>query len=359
MKKTLVSALVLGLLAGSAYAQTNVTIYGQVDTGLIKETGSDTRMGNNENNIVGFKGTEDLGGGTKAVFQLERRFNLNDGTEYSDNNAVDTLQGSNGAEWQGAAYVGLSNDTYGTVTLGRVNDLAIESYSAVDPYAYFSTGIAGSAMTPLYAEQMPNTIRYDSPEMAGLSLKASYTLGKDTHNDAKPDDPFNYKSYGNDGFAVGINYANGGLWATANYDRLADTDKSWFWNAGLGYTYEGFTVTLGYQATTMKSAAADAVGYGTEAVKQKDWIIGLMYETGPHTFKFSYNRGDLDSDGDYDGNMNKYALGYNYAMSKRTSLYAMVAYTDSDNDDVGAIYNTNRVESDSVTGVQFGINHKF
>ncbi len=354
MRKTLISTLVLGLLAGSAYAQTNVTIYGQVDTGLIKETGSDTRMGNNQDNVIGFKGTEDLGGGTKAVFKLERRFNLNDGTEYSDNNAVDKLQGSNGAEWQGAAYVGLSNDDYGKVTLGRVNDIGIESYSAVDPFAYFSVGIAGSAKNPLYAEQLPNTIRYDSPEFAGLSLKATYTLGEDTH----PKGTY-YHASGNDGFALGLNYANGGFFATANYDRLADTDKSWFWNIGLGYTYEGFTATLGYQGSTMKSAAAEALELDSAAIKQKDWIIGLMYETGPHTIKFSYNRGDLESDGIYDGNMNKYALGYDYSLSKRTTLYAMVAYTDSDNDDVGAIYNTNCVESDSVTGVQFGINHKF
>ncbi len=69
MKKRFLYTLVLGLLAGSAYAQTDVTIYGQVDTGIIKETGSDTRMGNNENSVIGFKGTEDLGSGTKAVFR--------------------------------------------------------------------------------------------------------------------------------------------------------------------------------------------------------------------------------------------------------------------------------------------------
>ena len=353
MRKTLLSTLVFGLLAGSVHAQTNITIYGQVDTGIMKETGSDTRMGNNENSVIGFKGTEDLESGTKAVFRLEQRFNGNDGTKYSDNNALDKLQGSDGAEWQGAAYVGLANDDVGTVTLGRVNDIAIENYGAVDPFAYFSVGIAGSGVNLLYAEQIPNTIRYDSPEMAGLSVSASYTLGKDTHPKGY------YHAYGNDGFAVGLKYANGGLWLTANYDRLADSDKSWLWNAGLGYTYEGFTVIAGYQGTTVKRAAAEVLEIDSNSIKQKDWIIGLMYETGPHTFKFSYNRGNLESKGDYDGNMNKYALGYTYTMSKRTSLYAIAAYTDSDNDSVGAVYNTNGAEYDSVTGVQFGINHKF
>ena len=106
-------------------------------------------------------------------------------------------------------------------------------------------------------------------------------------------------------------------------------------------------------------AAADILEIDTHAIRQKDWIVGLMYTAGPHTLKASYNRGDLDSKGDYDGNMNRYALGYTYSMSKRTSLYAIMAYTDSDDEAVGSIYNTNGVESGSVTGVQFGINHRF
>ncbi len=353
MEKKLLAVLVLGVGMGCACAQTNVTIYGQVDTGVIKQTGSDTDMGNNENSLIGFKGSEALSSETQAVFRLEQRFNGSDGTKYSDNNALDKLQGSDGAEWQGAAYVGLANNTLGTVKLGRVDNLAIENYSAVDPFSYFSVGIAGSGVNLLYSEQMPNTLRYDSPEVGGFSVSASYTVGNDTHEKGY------HHSYGNDGFSAGVKYTNGGLWLTANYDRLADSDKSWLWNAGLGYTYEGLTLTMGYQGTLVKRAAADALEIDDNAIRQKDWIIGLVYDTGPHTFKFSYNRGDLSSDGDYDGNMNRYALGYVYSLSKRTSLYGIVSYTDSENNAVGSVYNTNGALCDSVTGVQFGINHKF
>ena len=367
MKKTLIALAVLGTCAGAAYAQTNVTIYGTVDTGLIKETGSDVRMGSNDDSLIGFKGTEDLGSGVKATFQLERRFDLNNGVKFSGNNALDILQGTddgdNGAEWQGAANVGLESEAWGAVRLGRVNDIAIENFGDLDPFAVTGVGSALVGYNILYSEQLANTIRYDSPSWAGFGFNLSYTLGQDTHH-GNGSDIFGgkgYGDYGNDGFGVGLKYDNGPLILTANYDRLADSDKSWLWNAGGAYTYEGFTVSLGYQSTKVKSAAMNVLSGGDidADVDQKDWLVGLQYNTGPHTVKFSYNRGEIESHTDYDGKANKYSLGYTYDMSKRTSLYAMVAYTDSDNDSVGEIYNSNGVTDDSVTGVQIGITHNF
>ena len=364
-KKLLVTLMAMGL-TGIAHAQTNVTIYGTVDTGLIKETGSDVRMGSNDDSLIGFKGTEELGSGMKATFQLERRFNLNNGTKFSGNNALDVLQGADpdgedGVEWQGAANVGLQGDVWGAVRLGRVNDIAIENFGALDPFAYYGVGSAMGGYNILYSEELANTIRYDSPSWAGFGFSASYTLGQDTHH-GNGSDIFGgkgYDDYGNDGFGIGLKYDNGPLMLTANYERLADSDKSWLWNAGGAYTYQGFKVSVGYQSTKVKSAAANVLIDRDADVDQKDWLVGLQYNTGPHTVKFSYNRGEVESHTEYDGKANKYSLGYTYDMSKRTSLYAMVAYTDSDNDSVGEIYNSNGVADDSVTGVQIGITHNF
>ncbi|WAV92068.1 porin [Oxalobacter aliiformigenes] len=368
MKKTLIALAVLGTCAGAAYAQTNVTIYGTVDTGLIKETGSDVRMGSNEDSRIGFKGTEELGSGMKATFQLERRFSLNNGTKFSGNNALDILQGADpdgedGVEWQGAANVGLQGEAWGAVRLGRVNDIAIENFGALDPFAYYGVGSAMGGYNILYSEELANTIRYDSPSWAGFGFNLSYTLGQDTHH-GNGSDIFGgkgYDDYGNDGFGIGLKYDNGPLMLTANYDRLADSDKSWLWNAGGAYIYQGFKVSVGYQSTKVKSAAMNVLSGGdiNADVDQKDWLVGLQYNTGPHTVKFSYNRGEVESHTEYDGKANKYSLGYTYDMSKRTSLYAMVAYTDSDNDSVGEIYNSNDVADDSVTGVQIGMTHRF
>lgn len=354
-------------LAGMAHAQTNVVIYGTVDTGLIKESGSDVRMGSNADSLIGFSGTEELGSGMKATFQLERRFDLNNGVKFSGNNALDILQGADpdgedGVEWQGAANVGLQGETWGAVRLGRVNDIAIENFYGLDPFEVSGVGSALVGNNLLYSEQLSNTIRYDSPSWSGMAFSLSYTLGQDKHHGNSTSVggvPYPYDHYGNDGFGVGLKYDNGPLVMTANYDRLADSDKSWLWNAGAAYTYEGFTVSVGYQGTKVKSAAMNILsGVGAD-IDQKDWLVGLQYNTGPHTMKFSYNRGELESHTAYDGKTNKYSLGYTYDMSKRTSLYAMVAYTDSDNDSVGEIYNSNGVADDSVTGVQIGITHNF
>ena len=360
MKKTLIALAVLGTCAGAAYAQTNVTIYGTVDTGLIKETGSDVRMGSNEDSRIGFKGTEELGSGMKATFQLERRFSLNNGTKFSGNDALDILQGEDpdgedGVEWQGAANVGLQGEAWGAVRLGRVNDIAIENFGTLDPFAYYGVGSAMGGYNILYSEELANTIRYDSPSWAGFGINLSYTLGHETHGAENRI----YDDYGNDGFGIGLKYDNGPLMLTANYDRLADSDKSWLWNAGGAYTYQGFKVSVGYQSTKVKSAAAYVLADVDSEIDQKDWLVGLQYNTGPHTVKFSYNRGEVESHTEYDGKANKYSLGYTYDMSKRTSLYAMVAYTDSDNDSVGEIYNSNDVADDSVTGVQIGMTHRF
>lgn len=71
MNKTLLAFLLATGIAGTVHAQTGVTIYGMVDTGFIRESGSDVRMGGNEDSMIGFRGTEELGSGMKATFRHE------------------------------------------------------------------------------------------------------------------------------------------------------------------------------------------------------------------------------------------------------------------------------------------------
>ena len=115
MNKTLIVAAVSALAATGALAQSSVTVYGRLNTTLeeqknIAVNGSRSVMQNNASRL-GFKGTEDLGGGLKAEFLLEHRFNSDTGTQ------------TGGAFWAGDSYVGLSGG-FGSIKLGRLTSAA-------------------------------------------------------------------------------------------------------------------------------------------------------------------------------------------------------------------------------------------
>ena len=101
MKKSLLALAVLGAFAGAASAQSSVTLYGRVDLSLAKNIGSDAKgVQNGSGSRLGFRGVEDLGGGMKAIFNIEHRFN------------ADTGELTNAAKfWQGRSIVGLEGET--------------------------------------------------------------------------------------------------------------------------------------------------------------------------------------------------------------------------------------------------------
>ena len=353
MKKKILTLAVLGAVAGMAQAQSNVQIYGTVDTGYIKESGSDLRMGENATNVIGFKGSEDLGGGLKAIFQLEKQFDLTNGEALNGGNAADYLNGSDGAEWLGAAYLGLEGN-FGKVRFGRVQEISFENYSSLDPFEQGTTGASLALYNKTHSEQLSNTARYDSPEWSGLSFSASVSLASDDSRYGAGQDVSNY------GYAAGLVYDNGPLVLMANYNRLADSNDSWVWNIGGGYEFGPARVTVGYQSSKFKHQKGNNFIDLDTPMDQEEWLVGLTYDVGPGQLKLSYNRASIDNfAAGKDGDVNKYAVGYTYNLSKRTSVYGVVSYTDSDNEDVGSVYNNNGAAKESVTGIQIGMTHNF
>ncbi|MBR6000389.1 MAG: porin, partial [Oxalobacter sp.] len=107
MKKQFLALAFLSTLSGVAYAQSNVSIYGVLDINVTKRTGVDAQFEDYDNNRLGFKGAEDLGNGYKALFQLERRFDLSDGTLGNTNSASwKPGQTKSTKDWEGASNVG-------------------------------------------------------------------------------------------------------------------------------------------------------------------------------------------------------------------------------------------------------------
>jgi len=99
---------VLGVWTGSVHAQSSVDIYGNIDLGIAKKTGSTLAIGRRDNNRLGFRGVEDLGDGLKALFQLEIRYDPD----------VGTIEGGSRPLFQGQSRVGLQG-SFGTVRFGR------------------------------------------------------------------------------------------------------------------------------------------------------------------------------------------------------------------------------------------------
>ena len=361
MRKTLIALAVLGLSAGVAHAQSNVTIYGVVDTGYIKETGRDARMGSNVDNRIGFRGSEDLGGGVKATFHLERRFDLNDGTIGNRGAPRYSAAGNTGVDWDGAANVGLAGD-FGAIRFGRINELSTETIRKFDPFNQF--GVGSMVWSTQRSARLSNTARYDSPVWGGFGFGVSYSLGNSTKPDGAWAEPVGQD---NDGWGINLNFDNGPVAFTGNYSRLQDSNSSHVWNLGAAVKFGSAKVSLLYEDTRDKGykfgATTNGVagGVSTES-KQNVWLLGLEWGIGPGELDASvqYFRVKPYAGGEQIGeNVSnwKYALGYTYNLSKRTAVYGIAAYTRYDDQYVGQWYHG--IERKSVTGMQIGMTHKF
>ncbi|WP_027796146.1 porin [Paraburkholderia acidipaludis] len=177
MKKTTAAlgAALLALSAQSAFAQSSVTLYGLVDTAIRYQTNANPQndglasmvQGVETPSRFGLKGSEDLGDGTQAIFKLENQFNL-----------------FNGALPPGAplfsrnAYVGLSNNVYGTVTFGYQQTPFFEAMgNTFDPLTvadYWQDSWAYNPIGPYLFQS--NSVKYKNT-IGGLQIEAMYGFG--------------------------------------------------------------------------------------------------------------------------------------------------------------------------------------
>ncbi|HYS62844.1 MAG TPA: porin, partial [Paraburkholderia sp.] len=180
VKAVVIGAAIVG--GAPAFAQSSVTLYGIVDNGLAYQSSS-TSLGSTSggHSVVkmtpgvwagsrfGLKGGEDLGGGTKAIFQLESGFNSATGAQQYTNAMFGRL-----------AYVGVTNPTYGTFTAGRQYASYYQLLSPYSPTTWI-TGFYGAhpgdidGLDTIYRAN--NTLEYTSPKLYGLTVSGSYSLG--------------------------------------------------------------------------------------------------------------------------------------------------------------------------------------
>ena len=317
MRKTqalrLLSFVGAAALAGSAHAQSGITIYGYLDLAVVKESEQPVRLERGNNNLLGFKGSEDLGGGLSAIFNLQTRMK------------TDTGENERGIFWQGESTVGLASDTWGRLRLGRALSPLWQQKWPFDPW--YDSGMLGSVgayTSGRYATdgsgafgfanfaRMPNSVFYDTPSFGGFAVHAATQIEKEA---GMPD------RIG----SLAATYRSGPVKTLLAYERNSAEDSIWL----LGASYEIAQWTLMGTLAQDRSEAMDD--------KERNVELGVAYTAGVHMLRFGVGRNQ-------DTRAQKFAAGYNHALSKRTNLYA-------------DLYREKIV--DHVNGFAAGINHSF
>jgi len=322
MQKTNRLALAVLALLGStaAFAQSSVTLYGRVNTtverqevGNVKTTG----LFNNASRF-GFKGTEDLGGGLKAGFQLESGFN-------SDTGASATTFFGRQSE------VNLSGG-FGAVRLGR---FIAESYYATADYVSMHNQDTGSSSDAFYAYVMPdaNKIAYRTPTFGGLTVDAAVAL----HEQAVG---------GKNAYDLAANYNLGALALGAGYSYV---NSNYQLGLRAAYTFGQFTVGGYYQRNKDDNQFAPG-GWGT----RNNFRLSGMYTMGASEFHVNLGHANKWSNV-ADSAATQWTLGYNYNLSKRTKVYGY--YTRVDNS-ANVSYYSSAAGSD-FSSLALGVRHNF
>jgi predicted porin len=338
--------LVASTLASTlVHAQSNVTFYGRIDNGIEYQTGLPNgsrwaaQSGDHGQSWFGMQGSEDLGGGTAAIFQLETGLNTQNGNF------------GNGSLFGRHATIGLTNPAWGTFKTGNLGagELSEDSF-LVDPqqmqkYA-ISTLVRGRNWS-----QTGNGFEYTSPRMGGLTIKGQYDLGNGTSWNTGNSGPTQLGSPppGQPGSRQGrsdgleVTYSLPGVDLIALYDEIRDGNGK-FSNvylasrnflAGGVFTFGAVKVYAGYQHLSAPDASNAGV-YGTAGVPttlpagtslptavDHEWL-GAAWQVTPAAsliaavYHANANNGN--------GNATLSTVSATYNLSKRTFLYSAIGY---------------------------------
>ena len=321
----------LAAAATDATAQNSVTLYGAVDAGIgyVSNSGGKSKVemtsGVMSTPRWGLRGVENLGGGWSTIFQLENGFNI--GTGKLNNG---------GREFGRQAFVGLSQDNYGRITLGRQYDPIRDLIQPITGDGQF-----GAMMTPGDVDNNDNDLRFDnavkytSPVFSGLQVEAMYALGGVAGS-------FTTGS----GYAGAVLYSMNGLNLAGGYffvkndNTTSSTTSGWIGDSSLtsfasssgsyqtahaaaSYTIGKATVGLRYSNTQYKPYGA-TVNFPTTA----KFNVGgtyVTYQFAPD-FKAGVNYVYMQEKGVSSAHWNQFNVGADYLLSKATDIYAIAGY---------------------------------
>lgn len=353
-KKSLIAVAALSALAGSAMAA-DVQIYGRIDTGLRysqvdydvagvdDKTTFEMASGNYTGNRVGIKGSEDLGNGMTVGFVLENGFDSDDGSFDSNEDlfgreALLYLEGDFGKV--GFGRMGILNSTAGSFAIGNFTPWGTGWGAVGDQSLIFGANIGS---------RWDNMISYRSPEFAGVQIHAQYSFGANTTGNEVEGKTTTDRYY-----ALGATYKNGGLNLIGIVDSINEKhaagteDPDDTLRVTIGGSYDFGVVKPYLSAAYFKDARMkswmDAYSEGpqtTTANLSGDWdgygvIIGASAPLVGGTAHMTIGYMDAEAQDFMDSNrveeigadLTRYtfAIGYEYPLSKRTTVYADAGY---------------------------------
>ena len=347
MKKSLIVLAALGAFASVASAQSSVTLYGRVDLSVNKPVGSASKgISNGSGSRFGVRGVEDLGGGMSAFFNLEHRFDADTGgsQNFPAGNAgcmntaanclaADKTVGAN-RFWGGRSIVGLQGG-FGKITLGREYTTAfLGSQLIADPWGWDTVVSAtpGSGLNQSLTGLAIARVRNDSSltynfSAAGFSVAAQVAEATDAINGFSKK-PFN--------FSVG--YAAGPVMVALGYEKTGQVGAA---------AAKVMTINGSFDLGMVKLGALYGKGTSWADASHKSYMLTAVAPLGQGEFRASYGRLTAESAAGVDTTPAKgFAVGYHYALSKRTTLY-----TDY-------VRNTGTGITEK-TGYDFGVKHNF
>jgi predicted porin len=373
MKKSLVALAVLAA-AGAASAQSSVTLFGIVDAtlqigrGSITDRTQLTHSGYNSSRL-GFRGTEDLGGGMSASFWLEagmendngqgQATNINNQVSGTGAAAAFTAGGGNGRQgltFNRRSTVSLAGG-WGEVRLGRDYSPQFWNLTTFDPFGTNGVGttqtLVGSLGGPTNV-RASNSIGYFLPgNLGGFYGQVQLYLGENAEDGGAAED---------DGRGVGLRlgYAAGPLnvaFAIARTDFASGAAGA----TGVG-TGEITTVNLGGQwdfgfAKLMAHYNRDTVDFLGGEVDSDGFLVGALVPVGAGEIRVSYSQTELDALAE--PRTRKLALGYVHNLSKRTALYTTVARVRNNGGAAVALGGSTTAANTNSTGFDFGLRHSF
>ena len=335
MQKKLIALAVAGAMTVPAVAMAEAEFYGKVrvSAGWVSDSNEGDDLDDSSLNVsshksrLGFKGSEDLGGDLKAVWQYETQIEF------------DEDPGSFASKTRNT-FIGLAGG-FGTVVLGRHDTPYKIATTKLDMFKDTHGDYTGAVVDDSHDARLDNVIAYISPDMNGLQFLGAYST--DVTGDDLPDTDADIK---NDAISLAVTYTAGDLFLSGAYQIVNDASATVTYDGNALLNDDGEAEdTTGIKLGASYKLGATKLNLIYELVDYGDLVIGtdnVSYEQDNIYFAVSHMMGDtelrlaLGQKGEIDdiddSSANYIALGVFQHMSKTTELYAMYAQVDAEAD---------------------------